>query len=197
MVNDSDFLPKTKEREKTVRIEAGQFFDAETLRQVLELDEKSFPPGSAYEDAEDYYREQLANENNISIVARKEGGIVVGFMLITPQTKMVEEIGEDDPEFLPDVECAYVETMEISDEFRQSLRGGKIFVDMVNKGVEELVKKGYKRFSMHARKSMGLNEAVKRYFKGRIIKTREIAKWKWVADEPYEYIEGNLKEEQS
>jgi len=195
MVKDTDFLPKTEKKESSVKIEAGQFFDEETFQGIMKLEEESFPPGTAYDNEEEYYRTALQNKEYINVVAREVGGRVIGYMLLTPQSEQVAETIEDDPEMVEDPECAYVETMEIDSQLQKSLRGGKIFVEMVNRGVEELLQKGYKRLCTHARKSMGLNEAIKRYFKGQIIKTRDIPKWKWVNDEPYEYVEGNLKKE--
>lgn len=175
-----------------MKFEVGQFFDEETLLGIIKLEKECFPSGTAYDDEEEYYRMALGNEKYINVVARGADGRVIGYMLVTPQPEQIAEIKECDPDLIEDSGCAYVETMEIDPQLQKSLQGGKIFVEMINRGIEEAVRKGFERFCTHARKSIGLNEVIKKYFGSRIIKTREIAKWKWVANEPYEYIEGNL-----
>jgi hypothetical protein len=117
-------------------------------------------------------------------------------MLNVPQPDVVKDVKANDPEIEDDPECVYSETMEIAPQFRGSVFGGKVFVRMVNLGVEEAVHRGYKRFCTHARKSIGLHTAIQKFFGDRVTKTREIPKWRWVADEPYQYIEGILKKDQ-
>ncbi len=177
-----------------MKIQEGQFFDEETFKGIMRLEEESYPAGTAYDDQEEYYQSALKNPQYINVVARK-GERVIGYLLITPQPDAVVDLKIDDPELIDDPDCLYIETMEIDPEIRKGIAGGRIFILMIKAAEEEAIRRGYKRVCTHVRKSTGINVVMKKYLGIRIIKTREIPKWRWVANEPYEYVEGRLTDE--
>ncbi len=196
MIKDSNFLPKNKDQETEeekmkakIEVASNKFGEKE----IIALEKKSLGEEWIYPDAEEYYRQALENPRHIHIFLRR-GEKLEGYLHAVPHDEVAEEedMREADPEFAKDPERYYIETMEIDPELQKTLRGGKLFFQMLHTLFDEAEKRfGVNKFSMHARVSTGMSQAVRRYFGEMITKVRRIEKWKFYNyEEPTDYMEG-------
>lgn len=175
------------------RIEIVSAFDEAVYQGILDVKKRSMPADWEYDDAAEYYKEALENPRNISIALRK-GKEMLGYLLAVPHNDIYEDedVREADPGFSPDPERYYIETMEIAPELQKTLSGGKLFFKMLHILFDEAEKRfGVNKFSMHARVSAGMSEAVRRYFGDMITAVRRIENWRFYkGQEPTDYMEG-------
>jgi len=163
------------------------------LKSLLEMQDKAYPAGWEYEDAEEYYRKMIESSENINIIL-KEKEKIIGYVLLVPHNKVREELLADDPRMEEDSNRFYIETMEIDPEIGKTLAGGKLFFKMLGKVFEEAEKKGINKFSMHARVSTGLSKAVQRYFGTMMTEVRRIENWPYYnGQEPTDYMLGTYE----
>ena len=179
---------ETNEKKITGKAEIIEKFSKEVLKDVLFLEKECFPKEWLYEDAEEYYEEMLKDGNNINIFL-KFGDKIGGYLLATPFKKAFESLKEYDFELKLDEDSdktkIYLETIQILPDFR-SMGGAE---NLITTMCEEGKKRGMKKFSIHARKSNGLNEKVKKIFSSKISESRDLKEWHYGGNEPYEYIE--------
>lgn len=171
-------------QQKLIVVEAG---NAEFLEDVLKLEKECFPKEWQYEDAEEYYKEMLEDKNNVNIFL-KDKEKAIGYLLAVPFEKALDDLREYDPDIksgMDDSKKMYLETIQVLPEFRGFGGAEKLIIKMCEEGK----RKGVEKFSIHARKLNGLNEKVKKMFAGKISESRDLEKWHYGGDEPYEYIE--------
>jgi len=172
---------------QTIEIVTGH--DEKILQEILYIKSRAFPKKWEYDDAENYYREMLGKRESINIIA-KEDKKIVGYLLAIPHNEAFKELKEHDPEMEEDPQCYYVETVAILPEFRL----GTSFLKMLYAVIAEAKSRfGIKRFSMHARTSIGLIKAPQRYFGSRITKIRKVQRWRYYNyEESADYLEVSI-----
>ncbi|NTW27130.1 MAG: GNAT family N-acetyltransferase [Candidatus Moranbacteria bacterium] len=161
-------------------------FKQEFLDDILLLEKKCFPLEMQYERnvAIEYYKGALKNSDNINVFL-KEGAETIGYVLAVFHDNGFDEIHEYDKEFKKQKDFFYIETIQVLPE--KGGRGGAKKLLMA--ACKEAQKRGINKFSIHARKTNGLSETVKKLFEGKTITVREIESWNPANGEPYEYIE--------
>jgi len=153
------------------------------------------PESWHYADAEEYYGRQLCNKNTIHILLRRDQR-PIGYLLAIPHNDAAhdEELRQADPDFTEDLDRLYIETMEIVPEYGRSLIGGRLCLMMLRSLVEEAGKRGINRFSMHARVTTGLNQALRKIYGDMLTQFRTIENWPFYnCEEPTEYIEATYR----
>lgn len=160
-------------------------FNSDVLGGILELEKRVYPPDWQFEDAEEYFREKLEDPRNVNIIMKDEGGKIVGYAMSVPHSSALEEIKEDDPEMLVVENCYYIEAFELDPEIQRF----KIFSPLLEKLIDESVKRGAKKLSMHARVSVGASSIIKKRFRGKVVIARRIDNWiNYAGQEPTDYI---------
>lgn len=179
----SDACIVAGDRRKRFSTQVVDAFQEEYLSDLLAIETAAFAEHS-YEDAPEYYRSFLLDRRNL-VVFLLHGGVRVGQILLRPHDDARAELVADDPLMEPDPERYYVESVAIRPEYR----GSYGFLDLAYKAIEQSARRGYRKFSMHIRKTRGLSRAFQRLFGEDITLIRTIDRWKWMDDEPYDYIE--------
>lgn len=156
----------------------------EYLQDILRLERECFPADWQYPTAAEYYTAMLKDSENVNIFLREDGE-TIGYILAKPYKTAWLELKEHDPELREASDKCYIETIQILPAYQG--RGGARW--LLIRACEEALKQGMTKFAIHARTSNSFHEKIKRIFDGSIILTRNIEKWKWAKDEPYEYIE--------
>lgn len=162
------------------------------LRDILTISSEAEPESWRYSDAEEYYGETLRNENTIHILLRRNQR-PIGYLLAIPHNDAVqnEELQQADPELAEDPDRLYIETMEIVPEYGRSLVGGRLFLLMSKALLDEAGKRGFNKFSQHARVTSGLSRAFQKQYGDMVTQVRRIENWPFYnCEEPTEYIEG-------
>jgi 1-acyl-sn-glycerol-3-phosphate acyltransferase len=177
-----------KPKSSKLTTEVIHAFSKEVLNSILKIEEDSFPPEWEYDDAEEYYTEILNNKNNIVIVLKK-GSQIIGHILAKPHNDAVAEIKIDDPLLKEDKDRYYIETMAILPGYR----GSYGYLDLTEKIIEEVKRRGTDKFSMHIRRANGLSKSFQKLFGSDVTELRFVDKWKWANGEPYDYIEAAYK----
>ncbi|MDX9913163.1 MAG: GNAT family N-acetyltransferase [Candidatus Moranbacteria bacterium] len=166
-------------------IEVIYGFNGDVLRGILELEKRVFPSDWQFEDAENYFKEKLENPRNVNIVMKDECGGIVGYAMSVPYSDALIEIAEDDPEMLAIEDCYYIEAFELDPENQKF----KTFSPLLEKLIDESIKRGAKKLSMHARVSVGASSIIRKRFKGKIVIARRIDNWvNYAGKEPTDYI---------
>lgn len=166
-------------------IEVINGFDNNVLKGILELEKRVYPIDWQFEDAEEYFGEKLEDPRNINIVMKDEGGGIVGYAMSVPHSSALEEIKEDDPEMLAVEDCYYIEAFELDPKIQRF----KVFSPLLEKLIDESVKRGAKKLSMHARVSVGASSIIKKRFKDKVVIARRIDNWvNYAGQEPTDYI---------
>lgn len=172
-------------------------FSEESVASVVDLEKATLPEGWLYEDAAEYYAEVLQNPKNINIGMRDDAGKLVGYLLAVPHDTLLEdeEMRAADPELVSDAEQYYVETMEIAEEYRRGMSGGRHFFDMLEEMFRQAESRfGIHRFSMHARVNNHLSRAVQKHFGQVITKVRRMENWPFYeGQEPTDYMESDIR----
>jgi ribosomal protein S18 acetylase RimI-like enzyme len=148
------------------------------------LEKECFPAEWQYPDAEEYYKEILENKENVSIFL-KDKEKAIGYILAKPFNGVVEELREWDPELKEDEKRFYIETIQVLPESQGKSGARKLLMA----ACEEVSKRGFNEFAIHARTINGFNAKIKKMFGDGVILVRQIEKWKPANNEPYEYIE--------
>lgn len=176
-------------------IEIVRAFSEEALHNILTAYRKGMP--WQYSDADEYFREMLLDKECVHIILRN-GVTPSGYLLAKPQLAAARDIElmDADPQFVPDPDRYYVETMEIDPEIRNSLSGGKLFFQMLQAMIDEVDRRfGINKFSMHVRVGNGASASVQRYFIGMIIPIRRIKAWHFYnGKDAADYLEGTYSE---
>jgi ribosomal protein S18 acetylase RimI-like enzyme len=173
-----------RSNDKGQKVVVTDGFSAEYLQDILKLERECFPAAWQYPEADEYYAAMLNDRENVNIFLR-ESGETVGYVLAKPFKNAVLDLKEYDPELTEESDKFYIETIQILPAYQG--RGGARA--LLIGACEAVLKRGMNKFAIHARTVNGLHEIIKRIFKGSIILSRNIEKWKWAKDEPYEYIE--------
>ncbi|MFA5961298.1 MAG: GNAT family N-acetyltransferase [Parcubacteria group bacterium] len=169
-------------------VEIVNEFSEDSLAAILDLEKKCFPADWQYEDADDYYRKMLNDKENINIFL-KQNAAIVGYALAKPLNNALSDLMKYDPEIQSIDNNLYIETIQVLDQFRGKGGAKKILLEICN----EALKRGIVDFSIHARKSNGLNLKLRKIFDGMITKHRQIESWEPGGGEPYEYMEWSYK----
>ena len=183
-------MNKTDKKNLTSHAEIVREFSKNELKDILFLEKACFPKKWQYDDAKEYYGEMLKDKNNINIFL-KNGDKIGGYLLAVPFKKVFNSLKKYDSGLkleTIDEKKIYLETIQILSKFR-GMGGAE---KLIKKMCEEGKKRGMKKFSIHARKSNGLNKKVKKMFNEKISKSRNIKEWHYGGNEPYEYIECNI-----
>jgi len=181
-----------------LRIEIIRSFSEQVLRDIVAAYRKAMP--WQFSDDADYFREMLHDKECVHVLLRK-GGASAGYLLAKPQVAAARdaELLEADPQFIPDPDRYYVETMEIAPELRNTLAGGRMFFRMLHAMIDEVGERfGINKFSMHVRVGNGASEAVQRYFGRMISPVRRIANWRFYnGEDAADYLEGTYERDNS
>ena len=176
-------------------IKVVEAFSERTLKDILKVYFAGMPWHFA--NAEDYFREMLAAADNINILSYDDDdNKPVAYLLGKPQDLAAQdkELTNADPEFKSDPERFYIETMEMIPEVQKSLAGGKLYMRMSYAMLEEVLKRGKIKFSMHARIDTGLSKAFRRHWGRMVTDSRVIEKWPFYGyKEATEYLEAEYK----
>lgn len=159
-------------------------FRDDYLQDILKLERECFSATWQYPDVEKYYVAMLKDKENINVFLYHSGK-AIGYALATPLNAAAPELQEYDPAICAEAEKLYIETIQILPWF-QGKGGARILLTTI---CHEAVKRGVFKFAIHARTTNNFHEKIKKIFKGSIVLTRNIEKWKWAQDEPYQYIE--------
>ncbi len=174
-----------------LRIEIIRSFSEQGLRDIVAAYRKAMP--WQFSDDADYFREMLHDKECVHVLLRK-GGAPAGYLLAKPHAAAARdaELLEADPQFIPESDRYYIETMEIASELRNTLAGGKMFYRMLHAMFDEVKRRfGINRFSMHVRVGNGASSAVQRYFGDMITPIRRIENWKFYnGEDAADYLEG-------
>ncbi len=192
---ENQFQPQILERKENEMHSINVIHEASDsfIKELLEMQDKSYPAGWQYEDAAEYYKRMIESPENINIVL-KEKEKVIGYVLVIPHNDVVTELREVDPLMKEDLNRFYIETLEIVPEIQKTLAGGKLFFQMLGKLFEESGKRGINKFSMHARVSTGLSKVVQRYFGKMMTEVRQIENWPYYdGQEPTCYMLGTYE----
>jgi ribosomal protein S18 acetylase RimI-like enzyme len=181
---DREKLSENQGEQNVSEIEILQGFDQKNLKDILMLEKECFPVEWQYPDAEEYYRKVLENKENISIFL-KDKEKTVGYILAVPLNGVVGELKEWDPGIKKDEKKFYIETIQILPEFQGKSGAKKLLIATC----EEVLKRGFNEFAIHARTINGFNAKIKKMFGDGVMLARKIEKWKPANNEPYEYIE--------
>jgi hypothetical protein len=166
-----------------ITIQAIKDYDATLVKELLELEQRAFPPGMQFTEGEAYYADCLKEEANINIIMRNNEGKVIGYVVAMPQSSVYEILKRYDPDMEDDPERFYVETIQTFPGQRQAFGVMRLLYGMC----EEAEKRGFNKFSMHARKLNGLSDMIlKVSITARRLRT--IENW-YGYGEPFDYIE--------
>jgi len=160
------------------------------LQDVLLIEESCVPESWRFPDEEDYYRNELGTKENITILLKTTDKKVVGFALLEPYDSAAKEMREDDPELEKiDEPAFYLSIIDIHPDYRK--KGGSY--EMFDAIMNEMALRGAKRLVLHARVNNNFSNSLKKRFGEKIIKKRNIKKWKYYNyEEPCNYIEIQL-----
>jgi len=160
-------------------------FTTEYLQDILRLERECFPATWQYPTAEKYYASMLKDKEIVNVFLLCHSGQTIGYALAKPLNAAAPELQEYDPAICADAEKFYIETIQILPGF-QGKGGARILLTTI---CREALKRGVFKFAIHARTTNSFHEKIKKIFHGSIILTRNIEKWKWAQEEPYQYIE--------
>lgn len=166
-------------------------YSSAMLHDILAAYHAAIPASWHYPAAEEYFGKLLGDENTIHILLRRDER-PIGYLLAIPHNDAMydEELRQADPDLAEDPERLYIETMEIVPEYVRSLAGGRLCLMMLRALHEEAGKRGLVKFSMHARVTTGLNQALRKIYRDMLTKFRTIENWPFYnGEEPTEYIE--------
>jgi ribosomal protein S18 acetylase RimI-like enzyme len=181
-----------KKKQITQEIEMVKEYTPDALHDILMLENKCFPKEWQYVDVADYYKNILKNKHNINIFL-KEKNQVIGYVLGVPHNVIYDELKRFDPFLQKKNNYYYIETIQVLPKSQGRGGANKLIIKLC----EEANKRGIKDFSIHARMSNKFNDKLKKIFKGRIIDSRKIDKWKFGGNEPYEYMEWKYSNNES
>jgi hypothetical protein len=176
-------------------VDAVRGYSDAMLCDILAAYHDAMPESWHYPDAEEYFGTLLHDENTIHILLRRDQR-PIGYLLAIPHNDAVhdEELRQADPDLAEDPDRLYIETMEIVPEYGRSLAGGRLCMMMLRALVEESGKRGIHSFSMHARVTTGLNQALRKIYGDMLTQFRTIESWPFYnGEEPTEYIEATYR----
>jgi len=181
-------MPSIIEREKFgIKVERIVGIDEETLKQIVGVENASFPEGMRPSPEE--IREVLENTNGIHLVVKNEKGDIVGYLSSLRQTEEYKELSKYDPEFENSPESLYLESIAVM----PGKRNLKILNDLVRSLGELARESGYKKITMHARVENGLSRVSQKRYGARLL--RRIERW-YKFNKPFDYLEINLSGEE-
>lgn len=161
------------------------------LNAILRLEKECFPNSWQYENAEEKYKKNLESLSDINVFLLEGGSNIVGYALAVPQNRVVEELSPYDKDFVPNEECYYIETVEISPDIQG--RGG--LRPLINSTISAIREAGGKEVSIHARilnhfdqkiQNLMLDDGVK------CLVSRKLEHWFFGGNEPYNYIQWSI-----
>jgi hypothetical protein len=119
----------------------------------------------------------------LAIVLRNQEEKVIGYIVAIPQTNVYKDLKEYDPAMEDDPARFYVETIQTLPGQRQTFGVMRLLYGMCEEGE----RRGFNKFSMHARKLNGLSDMIlKVSVTARRLRT--IENW-YGYGEPFDYIE--------
>jgi hypothetical protein len=85
-----------------ITIQAIKDYDATLVKELLELEQRAFPPEMQFTEGEAYYADCLKEEANINIIMRYNEGKVIGYVVAMPQSSVYEILKRYDPDMEDD-----------------------------------------------------------------------------------------------
>jgi hypothetical protein len=166
-----------------VTIQAVEEYDPALVKELLDLEQQAFPPEMQFPEGEAYYADCLKDKMNINIVMRNNDAKVIGYVVAMPQSNVYETLKQYDPAMKDDPERFYVETIQTLPGQRQVFGVLRLLYGMCEEGE----KRGFNKFSMHARKLNGLSDMILKV-SSTARRLRTIENW-YGYGEPFDYIE--------
>ena len=158
-------------------------FDEKTVKNIVDINERSFPPQWAYPDAVDYYTEMLKDNRVIHIMLEWDEERV-GYLMAMPSSMAVAELKEFDPAIRCDFAMYYIETVGIIPAYR----GMKGLPMMMGSLIAQCQTRAIQRIALHARVTTGLSRMLQKNMKMLVV--RRIERWRFYNyEEPTDYIE--------
>lgn len=186
---------KIENENTTTKIEVVQSCDDKLAKEIAQMARIALPEGwvnDTDEEVAEYFDKFINNEKNITVLL-KDKEKIIGILSARPHNDAWQELQKDDPKMTQDDERYYIELAEILPEYRGK---GQDFQKMLDAMFAEAEKKGFNKFSMHARVDTGLSVWVQRTFRGMITKVRRVEKWAhYNFQEPADYIEGTYEKQ--
>jgi hypothetical protein len=166
-----------------ITVQTIKDYDAILVKELRELEQQAFPPEMRFAEGEAYYIDCLRDRANINIVMRNTEGKIIGYVVAIPQRNVYEDLEKHDPAMVDDPERFYVETIQTLPGQRQAFGVMRLLYGMCEEGE----RRGFNKFSMHARKLNGLSDMIlKVSITARRLRT--IENW-YGYGEPFDYIE--------
>lgn len=178
---------ETTEIEKPgIMVERITKLDEETLQQILEVEQVSFPEKMQSDKEE--LREILENQDGIHLLVRDEGGRVCGYIAGLRQSQEYDDLKKHDPAFEKGEKNLYVDSIAVKPDDRSMERFNTLFGTLI----EEATDNSFEKITMHARTSTGFNRLVK-MLGGKSI--RMVKNW-YGFGEDFDYLEMDLPKQE-
>jgi len=177
---------KLEEDKEMVEFEVASTPDSKLVEELAEVEKASF---KGYEEGsllkkEDFI-EYVEDSRNVVLIARR-GKLIVGYAIVTPLEEAIEDLSRYDPEISEsDTENKYYcESIAVIHELRKQ----NLAVEMTREIIEELKKRGAKKYSLHISSSRGRHDVRTKDFlkNSKIIRT--IPNW-LNSGKSFDYIE--------
>jgi GNAT superfamily N-acetyltransferase len=177
----------TKEKTKILLFKSKNNIERKKIvKNILFLEKKCFPKEWLYDDAIEYYEEQIKYSKNINLLIKSDNKIV-GYLLAKPLESSFEELKKEDNKLLKLKDTFYIDTVEILPKYQ-----GKGFYKKILKKLILISKKRkIKKICLHARLLNNTSEKTKDVFiesRAKLIGCRKINRWFYGGNEPYEFI---------
>lgn len=156
--------------------------DERLIEELARLHVSAFPAHLRLPDPVAYFTEGLRDAGTVNLILRSADRLA-GHLLAYPQSSVYRELRQWDPAMEDDPRGLYLEIVQVLP--RQ--RGMGIATRLFERMAREARRRGFTRFSMHARKTNGMDRMIGKLFpESRSMRTVE----NWLGtDEPFEYIE--------
>ena len=179
-------IEKENEEERMLNIKVVSSLDEETAGELAFLEKEIF---RGYNEksllSKKDFLDYAENPENIILLARKEG-LLAGYAVVIQFKDVIESLVEYDPEIVnEDIEDKYYgESIAII----ESLRKQKAAVELTRSVVDEIKKRGAKKFVVHIRSKRGSHDEATGSFltKGKILRT--IPDWLGTGKD-FDYVE--------
>jgi hypothetical protein len=184
--NQEDAPEGAEGKPEEIRVEKIVNVDEELLKQVLEVENASFPEGMR-SDLEEL-KEILENPNGIHLIVRGKNEETLGYLSSLRQSEEYEDLKDHDPSFEDSIENLYIESIALKPSARNIKNFNKLFSVFKNMATES----GYEKITMHTRVSEGLSNVAQKRGGAKFI--RRIENWHDF-NEPFDYLEIDLQKE--
>lgn len=185
--NNQEDVPETAEKKpEGIRVEKIVNVDEELLKQVLEVENASFPE-EMRSDIKDI-KEILENPDGIHLSVKGKNEEMIGYLSSLRQSEEYKYLKDYDLSFENTGENLYIESIALKPSARNIKNFSMLFSAFKNMAKES----GYKKITMHTRVSEGLSNVAQKRGGAKFV--RRIENWHDF-NEPFDYLEIDLQKE--